>query len=209
MNAPSNQASLDSLRQRLAAVASLDAAALDAEEIAVLGRKQGELTHHLKALASLPIEVKRERGAALNALKLEFEAAVAARRDALRQAARAADAHDIDLTMPGRRQWTGSRHPVTLVIDEIVAVFAGLGFAVALGPEIENEERNFGALNFPPEHPALDMHDTLYLDPAGGGNAQGRGGRDDQGPVRRGGRGSLLRRTSHRRIHRLKRHYRG
>jgi phenylalanyl-tRNA synthetase alpha chain len=167
VNSPSDHDSLDPLRQRLAAVASLDAVALEAEEIAVLGRKQGELTHQLKALATLSIEEKRTRGAALNALKLEFEAAIASRRAELAQAASAAEASDLDLTMPGRRTWIGTRHPVTVVVDEIVAIFRELGFAVALGPEIENEERNFGALNFPPDHPALDMHDTLYLDPRG------------------------------------------
>jgi phenylalanyl-tRNA synthetase alpha chain len=167
LDASSDAASLDLLRQRLAAVASLDAAGLAAEEIAVLGRKQGELTHQLKALATLSIEEKRARGAALNLLKLEFEAAIAARRDQLSQVARASEADGLDLTMPGRQPWIGTRHPVTVVIDEIVAIFRALGFAIALGPEVENEERNFGALNFPPDHPALDMHDTLYLDPAG------------------------------------------
>lgn len=167
MNSPSDHDSLDRMRQRLAAVASLDAAALAAEEISVLGRKQGELTYQLKALATLPIEEKRSRGAALNALKLEFEAAIAARRAALARAASAAEAGDLDLSMPGRQPWIGTRHPVTMVIDEIVGIFRELGFAVALGPEIENEERNFGALNFPPDHPALDMHDTLYLDSQG------------------------------------------
>ena len=172
MNTPSDHTSLDSLRQRLLAVAQLDASALEAEEIAVLGRKQGELTNQLKALAKLSIEEKRTRGAALNAVKLEFEAAFAARRASLAQGTRAAEGRDIDLTMPGRTQWVGTRHPVSLVIDEIVAIFRELGFAVALGPDIENEERNFFALNFPPDHPALDMHDTLFIDQ---GERQGQG----------------------------------
>jgi phenylalanyl-tRNA synthetase alpha chain len=167
VTAPSNLGSIDSLRHRLAVVGSLDLAGLEAEEIAVLGRKQGELTHQLKAMAALPLEEKRSRGAALNALKLEFEAAFAVRRAALKQAAHARDAHEVDLTMPGRATWTGTRHPVTVVMDEIVDIFRELGFAVALGPEIENEERNFGALNFPPDHPALDMHDTLYVETPG------------------------------------------
>ncbi len=167
MNSPSDHDALDRLRQRLLAVASLDVAALDAEEIAVLGRKQGELTHALKELAALSLDEKRARGAALNALKVEFEAAISSRRTELAAAASAAEAGDLDLSMPGRRDWTGTRHPVTVVIDEIVAIFRELGFVVALGPEIENEERNFGALNFPADHPAMDMHDTLYLDPQG------------------------------------------
>jgi phenylalanyl-tRNA synthetase alpha chain len=157
------------LRARLAAVAALDLPALEAEEIAVLGRKQGELTARLKALASMPVESRREAGAALNALKLEFEAAFAARRAELRTGRQAAERAAIDFTMPGRARWVGSRHPVTQVIDEIVAIFRGLGFSVALGPEVETEALNFHALNFPPDHPAMDMHDTLYLDPGEAG----------------------------------------
>ena len=173
MNTPSDHSSLDSLRHRLLAVAQLDAPALEAEEIAVLGRKQGELTNRLKALAALSIDEKRTHGAALNAIKLEFETAFVARRAELVRGERAAEARDIDLTMPGRRGWVGTRHPVSLVVDEIVAIFRELGFAVALGPDIENEERNFFALNFPPDHPALDMHDTLYLDQGPGEVAAG------------------------------------
>ena len=65
--------------------------------------------------------------------------------------------------MPARHVWRGARHPVTLVIEEIVGIFRDLGFTVALGPEAELDWYNFGALNFPPDHPAMDMHDTLYL----------------------------------------------
>jgi phenylalanyl-tRNA synthetase alpha chain len=155
------------LRARLASLDTLDTSALDAEEIAILGRKQGELTHQLKALATVPLEEKRAQGSALNALKLEFEAAFAQRRAALTEATRQAAARDTDLTMPGRDRWIGTRHPVTAVVDEIVEIFRSLGFGVALGPEIENEERNFTALNFPADHPALDMHDTLFVDMTG------------------------------------------
>jgi phenylalanyl-tRNA synthetase alpha chain len=65
--------------------------------------------------------------------------------------------------MPARHRWIGGKHPVTLVIDEIVGIFRELGFSVALGPETESEWYNFGALNFPPDHPAMDLHDTLYV----------------------------------------------
>ncbi|MES2124619.1 MAG: phenylalanine--tRNA ligase subunit alpha [Gemmatimonadota bacterium] len=164
---------LQPLRDRLAAVASLDAAALDAEEIVILGRKQGALTHQLKALATRPIEEKRLLGAALNTLKGEFEAAFAARRAALQGGPPVLDPATVDLTMPARSTWIGTRHPVTLVVEEIVAIFANLGFTVALGPEVESEALNFEALNFPPDHPAMDMHDTLYLDPMGAERGQG------------------------------------
>ncbi len=163
----SDHPSLQSLRDRLAAVEILDAASLEAEEIAVLGRKQGELTQQLKRLATLPIEERRALGAAFNQLKLEFETAFVARRRVLDGALRAHDPAITDLTMPGRSTWDGTRHPVTLVVEEIVAIFAALGFSVALGPEVESEALNFAALNFPPDHPAMDLHDTLYLDPDG------------------------------------------
>lgn len=78
------------------------------------------------------------------------------------RAARAARA--LDLTMPGRRRWTGVPHPVSAVIAEITEIFRELGFAVALGPEVETDWYNFLALNFPADHPAMDLHDTLYLD---------------------------------------------
>jgi phenylalanyl-tRNA synthetase alpha chain len=164
---------LTGLRDRLARVAALDAPALEAEEIAVLGRKQGELNARLKALGTIPVDQRREVGALLNTLKVEFEAAFVARRHALLGASRNARRATTDLSMPGRPDWVGSRHPVSAVVDEIVAIFGNLGFTVALGPEVEDEELNFHALNFPPDHPAMDMHDTLYLAP------------DPQAPVER------------------------
>lgn len=160
----SHAALLAALRVRLDSVASLDAAELAALETSVLGRKQGELNSALKSLAALPIDERRAAGAELNALKGEFETAIAQRREVLAAQSKSARQAAIDLTMPGRRQWIGSIHPVTQVIDEIVAIFGRLGFSVALGPEVENEELNFLALNFPPDHPAMDQHDTLYLD---------------------------------------------
>jgi phenylalanyl-tRNA synthetase alpha chain len=166
---------LSGLEARLAATATLDGPALDALELAVLGRKQGELTARLKALTALPADQRREAGAALNRLKAAFEAAIAARRAEQAHAVRAAERRAIDPTMPGRADWVGSRHPVSEVTAEIVEIFRGLGFTVALGPEVEDEELNFLALNFPDDHPAMDMHDTLYLDPAG--QAPGPGGR--------------------------------
>jgi phenylalanyl-tRNA synthetase alpha chain len=70
----------------------------------------------------------------------------------------------MDRSMPARRLWVGALHPVSLVLEEIVAIFRELGFTVALGPEAEHEWYNFEALNFPPDHPAMDLHDTLYLE---------------------------------------------
>ncbi len=158
------QSRLEALRADLARVPALDAAALEAEEIRILGRKQGALTEILKELPGLPPEEKRAIGAAANRLKQEWEAVIALRRDDLAAQAAARVAARLDLTMPGRGRWRGAVHPVTQVVEEIVGIFHGLGFARATGPEAETEWYNFGALNFPPDHPAMDMHDTLYLD---------------------------------------------
>jgi phenylalanyl-tRNA synthetase alpha chain len=103
---------------------------------------------------------KRGAGKLFNELKGALDAALA--DFAARQVARTADA-PWDGTLPARHHWTGSLHPVTLVVDEICAIFRELGFTIALGPEAETEWYNFGALNFPPDHPAMELHDTLYL----------------------------------------------
>jgi phenylalanyl-tRNA synthetase alpha chain len=155
---------LDALLVRLDAVASLSAETLEAEEIAVLGRKAGVLTAALKRVASLPIEERKRYGAAVNQLKQRFEAAFSARRERLEAERKRRDQAGIDLTMPARTRWIGAEHPVTRVVDEIVEIFREIGFTVALGPEVETEWYNFLALNFPADHPAMDMHDTLYLD---------------------------------------------
>lgn len=155
---------LDVLLPRVEAIPSLDADALEAEHTALLGRKAGALTLAMKRVAELPIDEKRRFGAAVNALKTRAEAAVEARRAELAAARDAAAAAAIDLTMPGRRQWAGATHPVVRVVDEIVGIFRQLGFTVAGGPEVETTWYNFSALNFPADHPAMDLHDTLYLD---------------------------------------------
>ena len=166
---------LDVLLPRLAAVPTLGADALSAEEIAVLGRKSGVLTGALKQVASLPVEERKRFGAAVNRLKVLFEAAFRERTEVLGAERRQREAAGVDLTMPGRRRWTGSEHPVIKVVDEIVGIFREIGFAVATGPEVETEWFNFLALNFPPDHPAMDMHDTLYLDaPPAAGEPGGR-----------------------------------
>ncbi len=134
--------------------------ALEAVRAALLGRKSGRLNDVMKALPSLVPDDRRTAGAEVNRVKTALEAALDSRKGAF--APRAAGPR-IDPTMPARATWRGSRHPVTVVIDEIVEIFRELGFTIALGPEAEHEWYNFGALNFPPNHPALDAHDTLYL----------------------------------------------
>ena len=127
----------------------------------LVGRKSGRLTDLMKALPALAPDARREAGAAVNRAKEAIEAALDARAAELRGSAPAEPR--LDLTMPARRTWRGAVHPVTVVIDEIRDIFRELGFTVAVGPEAETEWYNFGALNFPVDHPAMDMHDTLYL----------------------------------------------
>jgi phenylalanyl-tRNA synthetase alpha chain len=125
---------------------------------ALADRPLAELQAALRALAP---EDRRAAGTAFNTLKADIEAALDA--FAARRAAAAAHGPPFDATMPGRPAWRGSLHPVTLVIDEICDIFREFGFTIALGPEAETEWYNFGALNFPPDHPAMELHDTLYL----------------------------------------------
>jgi phenylalanyl-tRNA synthetase alpha chain len=134
---------------------------LAAARTALAGRKSGRLTELMKRLPSLAPDARREAGAAVNRAKEAIEAALAAREAELHSAAPAEPR--LDLTMPARRTWRGAIHPVTVVIDEIRDIFRELGFTIAVGPEAETEWYNFGALNFPPNHPAMDAHDTLYL----------------------------------------------
>jgi len=125
----------------------------------LLGRKSGRLTHLMKELPNLPVEQRREAGSALNQARERIES----RFDSIASKSSKNSGPSVDLTLPARKQWKGGRHPVSVVIDEIEDIFRELGFTIALGPEAETEWYNFGALNFPPDHPAMDMHDTLYL----------------------------------------------
>ena len=129
---------------------------------ALIGRQAGRLTELMGALGALPKEDRREAGQRANTVKVALEAALEARRVEL-AAAEAAGGPALDLTMPARDRWYGAVHPVSRVIDEVVEIFRELGFAIALGPEAEHAWYNFGALNFPPDHPAMDLHDTLYV----------------------------------------------
>ncbi len=150
----------------LAAVAAADSlAALDATRVHWLGRK-GLLTAQLKALGTLAGDEKRLRGQAVNALKARLEDAIAERGLVLEQAALVARiaAEEVDISLPGRSQPPGARHPVSLTLERIELLFRSLGFAVAEGPEIETDFHNFEALNIPAHHPARAMHDTFYVD---------------------------------------------
>jgi phenylalanyl-tRNA synthetase alpha chain len=134
---------------------------LEAARIQFLGDRSGQLKGIQQALGALPKEDKPAAGRAFNDVKLALTTAYESRlRDVAR--GRVETVMD-DPTMPARRPWHGAKHPVTVVIDEIADIFRELGFTIALGPQVETEWYNFGALNFPANHPAMDMHDTLYV----------------------------------------------
>jgi phenylalanyl-tRNA synthetase alpha chain len=157
---------VDSIADEARAAIARAGTAAELEQIRVryLGR-QGALTTLLRSLGSLPEQERPRVGAAANEAKRELEALVESRlnetREAERQQKRSRRRHD--LTLPGRRPVQGSLHPLTIVNDEIISIFVGLGFSVAEGPEVEDDYHNFEALNFPRDHPARDMQDTFYL----------------------------------------------
>ena len=125
--------------------------------------KKGELTALMEQFKSVAPELKREYGQKINALKQ----AILAKIEALREAAAAKASADVkidDMTRPGSAEQLGSRHPISLVKNEICEIFARLGYTIADGPEIEDDHHVFSALNFPPEHPARDMQDTFFIE---------------------------------------------
>lgn len=141
-----------------------DAASLEAVRVAALG-KQGAVTQLLKTLGGMTPEQRQAEGPRIHALREAVTAALTDRKTALEASeldARLAR-ETVDVTLPVAAPARGSVHPVSQVMDELAEIFADLGFAVATGPEIEDDWHNFTALNFPPDHPARAMHDTFYL----------------------------------------------
>ncbi len=128
--------------------------------------KSGRVTEGMKALGKLAPEEKKAQGQFLNAVKVEVEQAIARRADALKSAEleERLKAEAVDVTLPGRRQSTGGLHPITRVQERVEALFASMGFAVADGPEIEDDELNFTALRMFPNHPSRSMQDTFYVE---------------------------------------------
>jgi phenylalanyl-tRNA synthetase alpha chain len=130
-------------------------AALKAVRDDFLSRKQGRVTALLKAVGSAPPEERRALGAQANALKQDLEAALDTREAELTASAPAPGA--VDVTLPGRVPRPGRRHPLTVVRERVEDIFAGMGYQIIDGPELEDDWHNFEALNMPPEHPARDM----------------------------------------------------
>ena len=158
---------LDQLVQQAAAefAAAADGVQLEQVKARYLG-KTGALTERLKGLGKLAAEERRVAGAEINRAKDAIEAALEARRHALREAVLIAQlaAEALDVTLPGRGVAQGGLHPVSRTLERIEALFRSIGFVVADGPEIETDWHNFTALNTPENHPARSMHDTFYLE---------------------------------------------
>lgn len=147
-----------------AIVATESTAALQDVRVTFLGKK-GAVTDVMKGMRDLAPGERPAIGALVNSLKETLDNAFSERDLLLQQAAVAEriSSEKIDVTLPGRQSFNGSKHPVTLVTEEIVEIFGNLGFSVEEGPEIEQDFYNFEALNIPKDHPARDMQDTFYI----------------------------------------------
>ncbi|MFN7114551.1 MAG: phenylalanine--tRNA ligase subunit alpha [Alphaproteobacteria bacterium] len=157
---------LDVLKQEIVQTvkAANDIQSLEEVRVTALGKK-GRVTDLMKTLGTLSPDERKEMGQALNRLKDEITAEIDARAVTLKAAALNARlaAEKLDVTLSPRPENKGSIHPISQTIEEMITIFADMGFSVAEGPEIEDDFHNFTALNFPPEHPARQMHDTFYL----------------------------------------------
>jgi phenylalanyl-tRNA synthetase alpha chain len=150
--------------------AARDEAALEQVRVGALGKK-GSVSELLKTLGGMTPDERKVQGPLINGLRDRVGEAIAARKAALGdEALNAKLANErIDITLPPRPEPRGSIHPVSQVLDEITAIFADLGFAIAEGPDVELDDNNFTKLNMPPGHPAREMHDTFYVAPQADG----------------------------------------
>src|SRR5579864_1760493 len=165
---------IELLEQRiLESVASAsNEADLEGVRVAALGKK-GAVTELLKTLGAMTPDERRDKGPVFNGLRDRIAEAIAARKAALgRQLLDARLAFErLDVTLPVRPESAGTIHPVNQVLDEITAIFADLGFAIAEGPDVEYDDYNFTKLNIPRDHPARQMQDTFYVAPQADGSA--------------------------------------
>ena len=164
---------MDDLKQSwLDRISAADSeAALEELRLAALGKK-GEISLRMRELGKMTPEERQTAGPALNALKDAINAALGARKVALADAALEARlaGERIDVTLPARTRPMGTVHPISQVTEEVTAIFAELGFAVAEGPQVESDWYNFDALNIPGHHPARAEMDTFYMKRAPGDN---------------------------------------
>ena len=152
--------------EALEAIASpeTDDAALEALRVKYLGKK-GELTAVLRGMGQLSPEERPVVGQIANEVRAEIEGAITAKKADLKEKALSAAlvAEKLDVTVPGKAQKIGHRHPLTLVQRDMEEIFIGMGFSIAEGPEVEYDYYNFQALNIPENHPARDTQDTFYI----------------------------------------------
>jgi len=152
--------------------AATDEAALDAVRVGTLGKK-GSVSALLATMGKLSPDERKVQGPLFNGLRDTITEAIAARKVQLADAALDARlaGETLDVTLPARAENSGSIHPISQVLDEVVAIFAELGFGVAEGPDVEFDDYNFTRLNIPPDHPARQMQDTFYVAPQADGTS--------------------------------------
>ncbi|MCA3691947.1 phenylalanine--tRNA ligase subunit alpha [Aquidulcibacter sp.] len=145
--------------------AAQDEAAVELVRVNALGKK-GSVSELLKGMGGMSPEERQTFGPLVNGLKQSLSDAIAVKKEALAQAALDARllAERIDVTLPVRPERRGKIHPIMQVFEEVQTIFADMGFAIAEGPDVEDDFHNFTALNFPPKHPARDMHDTFFFE---------------------------------------------
>jgi phenylalanyl-tRNA synthetase alpha chain len=145
-----------------------DEGALEAIRVAALGKK-GEVTALVGTISSMPVEMRKTEGAANNVVKGILTEAIDEQRLILKSSGleRQLAAEAVDVTLPARQAGidSGRIHPISQVLDELIAIFTDMGFSIAEGPDIETDDYNFTMLNFPPGHPAREMHDTFFFAP--------------------------------------------
>lgn len=143
---------------------------LEAIRVSALGKK-GRITALMKGLGAMDPEARKAAGQGLNTLKGEIAGLIDQRKEALesQDIAERLEKERVDVSLPVRPESEGTLHPISQTIEEIVAIFGPMGFEVAEGPDIEDDFHNFTALNFPPDHPAREMHDTFFLPPSADG----------------------------------------
>lgn len=142
-----------------------DSAALDQLRVRVLGKK-GELTEILRGMGKLPAEERPQMGQMVNSLRAKLEDAIQERAADIKAMEKEAALRRevLDVTLPGKDRQAGSLHPISLILNDLLDIFTGLGFQSVEGPEIEFERFNFELLNVPKDHPARDAQDTFYID---------------------------------------------
>jgi phenylalanyl-tRNA synthetase alpha chain len=160
-------------RDVLAAIDSAaDEAAVEDVRIGALG-KSGSISALLKTLGGMTPDERKEKGPQINGLRDRVQGAIAARKEALGDAALearlASERIDVSLPVQDGPEARGRIHPISQVIDEITAIFGDMGFAIAEGPDVETDDLNFTKLNFPVGHPAREMHDTFFFAPDANG----------------------------------------